>query len=443
MWYGWVLFGALIGVSAAHRRGFGVAGGVIGGLLLGPLAVLMFFASSNRIRCPHCQEWINKKATVCSHCQRDVHAAPVTAPQSQLPTPQDNPPSSRPEEIEPDYLAITREFLAGSGLDTDALVAISEAAKRHDQKALQQALGEGDFLWPWFDRAADQFRLLKQWPELPAWSWFESEPDFYTDKTSVLAKLNGDTLKVIAQKAGVELDAAARVGDIRALLASVLTARQIKPYANALNKKVLEHHQKKAAEAKRVLLDKSIGMRAFNMTRHQQVSYLYNHNHSAEITWDGDLPRFFAKGFRFVPGNMSRLPPFYPGDDTSFRAIRSTNSEPDALPPTTSAPAKKPNRKLLWWLIPIAVVVLIANFVYRLSSPSSPSRKTEIQEAEFRTLSACMASLNTKLGSQLSIIIDEPDNVSGKQSNGVNWACSQKHTGTKGIYWEGWYEVRK
>jgi hypothetical protein len=103
----------------------------------------------------------------------------------------------------------------------------------------------------------------------------------------------------------------------------------------------------------------------------------------------------------------------------------------------------KPNGLRLIVLVAIAVVVGVANIVYRPSSPSSPARKTEIQGAEFRTLSACMTSLNAKLGSQLSIIIDEPGNVSGKQSNGVNWACSQKHTGTKGIYWEGWYEVRK
>jgi hypothetical protein len=68
----WVLFGALIGAAAAQRRGFGTAGGVIGGMLLGPLAVLMFFASSNRKRCPQCQEWVSKKAKVCPHCRSEI-----------------------------------------------------------------------------------------------------------------------------------------------------------------------------------------------------------------------------------------------------------------------------------------------------------------------------------------------------------------------------------
>lgn len=68
----WALFGALIGVAAAQKKGFGTAAGVIGGLLLGPLAVLMFFVSSGKKKCPHCQEWIDQKATVCPYCQREA-----------------------------------------------------------------------------------------------------------------------------------------------------------------------------------------------------------------------------------------------------------------------------------------------------------------------------------------------------------------------------------
>jgi hypothetical protein len=38
----WALFGALIGIAAAQRKGFSMVGGIIGGLLLGPLAIFMF-----------------------------------------------------------------------------------------------------------------------------------------------------------------------------------------------------------------------------------------------------------------------------------------------------------------------------------------------------------------------------------------------------------------
>ena len=71
---GWLLFGALIGVTAAKRRGFGTAAGVIGGLMLGPLAVLMFFVTGDRKRCPECDEWISKKARVCPHCKSQLVA---------------------------------------------------------------------------------------------------------------------------------------------------------------------------------------------------------------------------------------------------------------------------------------------------------------------------------------------------------------------------------
>jgi hypothetical protein len=74
----WSLLGALLGLVAAQRKGFSVVGGVIGGLLLGPLAFLMFFVSgitaadaTNR-KCPFCAEWIKGAATVCKHCHRPV-----------------------------------------------------------------------------------------------------------------------------------------------------------------------------------------------------------------------------------------------------------------------------------------------------------------------------------------------------------------------------------
>jgi len=77
----WPLLGALIGLAAAQRRGFSVAGGILGGLLLGPLAFLMFFVSGitrsdRRKQCPHCAEFVKAEATVCKHCH---HAIAATA----------------------------------------------------------------------------------------------------------------------------------------------------------------------------------------------------------------------------------------------------------------------------------------------------------------------------------------------------------------------------
>lgn len=87
-WLWWMIFGALIGGLAGQRKGFGTAYGVLAGALLGPLALLMFFAKSaggagsERRKCPSCDEWISSRASVCPRCQRDIPqpAAPRANP---------------------------------------------------------------------------------------------------------------------------------------------------------------------------------------------------------------------------------------------------------------------------------------------------------------------------------------------------------------------------
>jgi hypothetical protein len=96
------LMGALIGVAAAQKRGFSVAAGVIGGLLLGPLAFLMFFISGvtrtdQRRKCPQCAEFGKAEARLCKHCHRTL-------------VPQDDDSRSVPAETRPfglnDWLTI-------------------------------------------------------------------------------------------------------------------------------------------------------------------------------------------------------------------------------------------------------------------------------------------------------------------------------------------------
>ena len=75
----WLVLGALIGAYAAQRKGFSMLGGVVGGALLGPLALLMFFVSGigkgdKQKKCPACAEWIKAEATVCRHCKTPVPA---------------------------------------------------------------------------------------------------------------------------------------------------------------------------------------------------------------------------------------------------------------------------------------------------------------------------------------------------------------------------------
>lgn len=81
----WMLLGALIGVAASQKRGFSMVAGVLGGLLLGPLAFLMYFVSGTSSsdvnkKCPHCAEFIKADAKVCKHCHRDLALPPAPRP---------------------------------------------------------------------------------------------------------------------------------------------------------------------------------------------------------------------------------------------------------------------------------------------------------------------------------------------------------------------------
>lgn len=101
MLFGWALFGALIGIAASQRKGFHIAIGIIGGLMLGPFAFLMFFITGivggdAMRKCPHCAEFVKSDAKVCKYCQRDL------PPDSPIARPGGNrPPIVRPDGPRP------------------------------------------------------------------------------------------------------------------------------------------------------------------------------------------------------------------------------------------------------------------------------------------------------------------------------------------------------
>ncbi len=69
----WPVVGAATGYLASYRPGFSAAKCVIGGLLLGPLAVVLFLVPANsgvrqQLRCRYCANWVMARARVCQHC---------------------------------------------------------------------------------------------------------------------------------------------------------------------------------------------------------------------------------------------------------------------------------------------------------------------------------------------------------------------------------------
>ena len=75
----WAGLGAVVGYLAAHRRGFSPVTGVIAGLVLGPLAVVLFYIPLNisttvhQQPCPYCAGRVTSNTRVCTYCGAILH----------------------------------------------------------------------------------------------------------------------------------------------------------------------------------------------------------------------------------------------------------------------------------------------------------------------------------------------------------------------------------
>ncbi len=64
-----------------------------------------------------------------------------------------------------------------------------------------------------------------------------------------------------------------------------------------------------------------------------------------------------------------------------------------------------------------------------------------VRRAEFRSLDECLSSIQQHSGSRIrETVTDRPRNVSGYLQSGAHFGCRQRQTGTKGTFWEGWYD---
>ena len=71
----WPAIGAVVGYVAAQRRGLSLVVGILAGLLLGPLAFVLFFVPGFAVdavrqqKCPYCAGSVTSDTRVCHHCQ--------------------------------------------------------------------------------------------------------------------------------------------------------------------------------------------------------------------------------------------------------------------------------------------------------------------------------------------------------------------------------------
>jgi hypothetical protein len=67
----WLLCG-IVAAMIGRRKGAGCVGFVVG-LILGPIGIIIALVmKGNRKACPFCKELVNRDATVCPHCQKDI-----------------------------------------------------------------------------------------------------------------------------------------------------------------------------------------------------------------------------------------------------------------------------------------------------------------------------------------------------------------------------------
>lgn len=91
-----------------------------------------------------------------------------------------------------------------------------------------------------------------------------------------------------------------------------------------------------------------------------------------------------------------------------------------------------------WKLLSMNKIILTSLLI--LLSTMQLSHASEVMKGEFRSMSTCLSSIESHSGKKIDRVgTDRPDKVSGFLSNGKHFACTRKSTGSKGTYYEGYY----
>jgi hypothetical protein len=76
-----MLLGGIIGAVINAKKGWSPLVGFLGGVLLGPCLVWLFLIQRDNPeglglrKCPFCAEWVKKKASVCTFCNKELQPA--------------------------------------------------------------------------------------------------------------------------------------------------------------------------------------------------------------------------------------------------------------------------------------------------------------------------------------------------------------------------------
>ena len=86
------------------------------------------------------------------------------------------------------------------------------------------------------------------------------------------------------------------------------------------------------------------------------------------------------------------------------------------------------------------IMLLLVNAVVITGCTSDGSSTNTVKQAEFQSLQSCIASIENATGKKVKIVTDKPTEVSGVfTTSSAAFGCTQKTSGTKGTYWEGFY----
>jgi hypothetical protein len=71
---------------------------------------------------------------------------------------------------------------------------------------------------------------------------------------------------------------------------------------------------------------------------------------------------------------------------------------------------------------------------------SKPRPEVDVKVGEYATIKQCLAAIHAAVG-PLDIARDRPNEIIGTTSDDQMFSCSEKVTGSRGMYYQGWYEV--